>query len=171
MNAKRRRADALRRERRRRLETKATPSRDPARPRAPRRARRRRPGAQVLEAAPDADARTLRQNYKRLSLATHPDKNPGVDPAAFDEVRAAWEALSDEKSRDAYDATLAPAAVVVWADVALGDFDRTGDGALTYGCRCGGAYELWEDELAEGVDVVPCDGCSLYVRVRRPPCR
>jgi hypothetical protein len=39
---------------------------------------------------------------------------------------------------------------------------RLGDGSrLCYECRCGGEFELSDDELRGGIDIVPCDSCSL----------
>ncbi len=52
-------------------------------------------------AAPDA----IKKAYRRLARAYHPDRNPG-DPSAEDRFKAvqeAYETLSDEKRRKAYD--------------------------------------------------------------------
>src|SRR5580693_8143495 len=54
----------------------------------------------------DATPDQIRQAYKRLALKHHPDRNPG-DPNAevlFKEVNTAYQVLSDESKRAAYDA-------------------------------------------------------------------
>ena len=88
---------------------------------------------------------------------------------AFRRVQRAWEALRDDASRAEYDRSLAPEeAVVVWLEVPLGALVRNGDGLRAYACRCGGTYELDDEEAAAGVELVPCDGCSCHLRIRRP---
>ena len=55
----------------------------------------------VLGVPRDADDMALRKAYRRRARETHPDRNPD-DPdaeAAFKEVQAAWEALSDPALR------------------------------------------------------------------------
>ncbi|KAF0774844.1 hypothetical protein AaE_001455, partial [Aphanomyces astaci] len=42
------------------------------------------------------------------------------------------------------------------------------DEIYTFGCRCGEYYVLTEDEVEDLVDIVPCDGCSLVIRVEYP---
>jgi len=123
----------------------------------------------ALEVPHDADAAALRASYRRRSLELHPDR-PDGDAAAFRRVQAAWETLRDAEARAAYDAAegLGDRAedVVVWRDVAVADFSRPAAAGAprALACRCGGAYELFDDEL-DGVDLVPCDGCSCHVRV------
>ena len=59
-----------------------------------------------------------------------------------------------------------PAArAVVWMDVPLRAFAAGGAGARSYPCRCGGAFEIFDDEPCADGDLVPCDGCSAHVRL------
>ena len=120
----------------------------------------------ALDVATDADYAALKASYRRRSLELHPDR-PDGDAAAFQRVQAAWETLRDVERRAAYDAAegIGRADVVVWQAVTVADFARPAAGEpLALECRCGGAYELFDDEL-DGVDLVPCDGCSCHVRV------
>lgn len=59
----------------------------------------------VLGVTRDADARTIKQAYRKLAMKYHPDRNPG-DPAAeesFKEAAEAYEVLADDDKRRLYD--------------------------------------------------------------------
>ena len=59
----------------------------------------------ILEIEEVADAREIKRAYRLLARAYHPDHNPG-DTAAmerFKKIQEAYEVLSDESSRRAYD--------------------------------------------------------------------
>ena len=48
----------------------------------------------------------------------------------------------------------------------LQDFDWDEESSMyTYSCRCGGSHELTKTEVVFRVDLVPCDSCSLCLRV------
>ena len=60
---------------------------------------------EVLGVERGADAEEIKKSYRKLALKFHPDKNPG-DKAAeekFKELGEAYEALSDDQKRAAYD--------------------------------------------------------------------
>jgi molecular chaperone DnaJ len=60
---------------------------------------------EVLGVGRDAGAEDLKRAYRKLAVKYHPDKNPG-DKAAedkFKELGEAYEALSDDQKRAAYD--------------------------------------------------------------------
>ncbi|GAA4881271.1 molecular chaperone DnaJ [Ferrimonas pelagia] len=60
---------------------------------------------EVLGVARDASERDIKKAYKRLAMKYHPDRNQG-DAAAeanFKEVKEAYEILTDEQKRAAYD--------------------------------------------------------------------
>lgn len=62
----------------------------------------------TLEVGPDATARQIRDAYRRLARATHPDGNDG-DPALerrFKRISRAYAVLSDASRRRAYDERL-----------------------------------------------------------------
>jgi len=56
---------------------------------------------ETLEVDKDADAKEIKKAYRRLSRTHHPDK--GGDEHKFKEINAAYEILSDEDKRKAYD--------------------------------------------------------------------
>ena len=60
---------------------------------------------EVLGLPRDASGKDVRDAYRKLARRLHPDVNPGDQAAAerFKRVNEAYEVLSDEKSRGAYD--------------------------------------------------------------------
>ncbi len=59
----------------------------------------------VLGVSKDADDSTIKKSYRKLAMKFHPDKNPD-DKAAeerFKELGEAYEVLSDDEKRSAYD--------------------------------------------------------------------
>lgn len=60
---------------------------------------------EVLGVAKDVDAADLKKAYRRVAMKFHPDRNPD-DPSAeekFKEANEAYEVLSDDQKRAAYD--------------------------------------------------------------------
>jgi molecular chaperone DnaJ len=60
---------------------------------------------EVLGVARDASEADLKKAYRRLAMKHHPDRNPGNPEAEthFKEAKEAYEALSDQDKRAAYD--------------------------------------------------------------------
>ncbi|KAI9907973.1 hypothetical protein PsorP6_016109 [Peronosclerospora sorghi] len=101
----------------------------------------------------------------------------------FLRVQEAYETLCNVELRRQYDAKLQQdeltgkrkvEAVVVSDEVFLANMRKetlevAGGGVeeviYTHHCRCGDLYEITENEFQDGVNVVPCTGCSLYIRV------
>ena len=61
--------------------------------------------ASVLGASKDASQQDLKKAYRRLAMKYHPDRNPDDQEALakFKEAKEAYEVLSDEQKRAAYD--------------------------------------------------------------------
>lgn len=60
---------------------------------------------EVLELAKDAGERDIKKAYKRLAMKYHPDRTKGdkEKEETFKEIKAAYEILSDDQKRAAYD--------------------------------------------------------------------
>lgn len=143
---------------------------------------------QVLGVVPTCSPDELRRAYHREARRLHPDKS--ADPAdeqtqRFLRVQAAYETLRDDELRAAYDKALARDAarqsrqddgVVVSDEIHVDAMQREvvdDDGEklviLSHACRCGDVFEVTEEELEDGVSVVPCTGCSQHIRVLYAP--
>lgn len=57
----------------------------------------------VLEVSRDADAATIKKQYRKLARQYHPDKNDGVESEKFAQITEAAETLTDPRKRELYD--------------------------------------------------------------------
>ncbi|POM79676.1 DnaJ domain containing hypothetical protein [Phytophthora palmivora] len=150
---------------------------------------------EVLGLAAACTADDVRRAYHQAARKYHPDKRSNdlntneasgsvlEDEQQFLRVQEAYETLRSSELRRQYDAKLLQdelmrkreqEVVVVSDEVPLSDMLREvlqgedGDEdevIFTHQCRCGDLYEITSEELQDGVDVVPCTGCSLHIRV------
>ena len=80
----------------------------------------------ILGVGKTADAKTIKQAYRRLAQKYHPDKNPSKEAAGrFREVNEAYEVLSDPEKRKRYDTLGAD-----WPRYAREGFSGFGSGDL-----------------------------------------
>jgi diphthamide biosynthesis protein 4 len=140
-----------------------------------------------LEFDGDYSLKDIKQAYRAAILAAHPDRSRGKrralwprDRYTVDAILAAYKTLRNPTLRAAYDRSLvshlqAPTEADASAadDVDLDDlpYDRKKK-AWIITCRCGAVepVDKWRLEEAwnygESTLLVPCEGCSLWVRVR-----
>lgn len=134
---------------------------------------------QVLDVDETADRTIIQKSYRKLALRLHPDRastpaEAEAFTAQFVLLAEAYRTLSDSKLRGLYDACLknreawerSPPTINEVID--LGDMVELFENeqyVYSYSCRCGQHYEITELELEQGLDVVACPGCSLYIRV------
>jgi curved DNA-binding protein CbpA len=58
--------------------------------------------------------------------------------------------------------------VVITSEIDIADFDTLDeltDVIYSYPCRCGGRYVITQNKLLCGIEVIPCEDCSLYVKI------
>ncbi|GAB9473145.1 Molecular chaperone [Globisporangium polare] len=141
-------------------------------------ARQHHPDKRVAPSTTDAVAESIDDAASQKPL---PDNAADI---AFLCIQEAYETLRDPARRAEYDAKLvrdtivrkrdgedAPVSAVVSAvdmakEVVPAENDDEDDEVIySHQCRCGDVYEVSEDELLDGVDVVPCNGCSFNIRV------
>src|SRR3990172_272847 len=60
---------------------------------------------ETLGVARNASEADIKKSYRRLAMKFHPDRNPGDTRTEekFKEIKAAYDVLSDERKRAAYD--------------------------------------------------------------------
>jgi len=128
----------------------------------------------LLNCSNQATLRELKKNYQELLLKHHPDKNGGQESETFIAVKEAWRVLGSEELRAVYDAEQSNSQLessqdsAIWNTFSLGDL-VSDDGMLGVTCRCGGQYQVEEEEVKElqleGDEevLVDCDTCSLNI--------
>ena len=133
----------------------------------------------VLRCLPTSPYEEIRASYLRLALETHPDKSEGSS-SAFQAVQWSWEILSCSKRRASYDArsksqhglgstsSLNEASVLPSEEIFVTDLRLGENGVSTHQCRCGDVYSLSFQEKSRKVDLLPCSGCSLYIKINYP---
>lgn len=110
---------------------------------------------ELLGIAQNASMDDLRSAYRAAALAMHPDKSTTQHQVAaverFQQLQDAWE--------------------VCVADMDVADCSSEGGTPCgtyySHPCRCGSQHMVHESELPGGSTslLVPCDGCSLVIRV------
>ncbi|KAF9923527.1 Diphthamide biosynthesis protein 4 [Linnemannia zychae] len=131
----------------------------------------------ILDVSQDATVTEIKQQYQRLLLIHHPDKQLQQQASSTDlksiplqDIKEAWECLREPNHRAFYDSSLQAMRLhangQVHDDIDLDDMEYDEEsGSYTSPCRCSGEYIISEDELELGVDTVGCSTCSLIVRI------
>lgn len=78
---------------------------------------------EALQLSPSADPETVERVFRLLAKRHHPDNSTSGDPDRFNELREAYEVLSDPASRAAYDASYEASRSEQWQI-----FDQSGAG-------------------------------------------
>lgn len=128
--------------------------------------------------SPTATEEEIRQAYKSLLLAVHPDKRVSDGNASVIRVSMIQEAYAVLKNRDSraqYDLELRWKQVYedqaeVFDRIHVSDMEGIGgDGSiLRYPCRCGDVFEVEGSLLADKENheyIVGCSSCSLLLAI------
>ncbi|KAG0247980.1 Diphthamide biosynthesis protein 4 [Mortierella polycephala] len=128
----------------------------------------------ILSITQDATVAEIKQQYQKLLLIHHPDKqqqnqfqqlSSAMAPAALiplQDIKEAWECLRQPDQRTFYDSSLK--AMRLRANGQVNDDIDLDDMEYDEG-KSHGEYIISEDELELGVDTVVCSTCSLIVRI------
>nr|XP_019594083.1 PREDICTED: dnaJ homolog subfamily C member 24 isoform X2 [Rhinolophus sinicus] len=130
----------------------------------------------ILGANPSASMSDLKQQYQKLVLMYHPDKQSADVPAGtveeciqkFLEIDQAWKILGNEETKKEYDLqrlddlrNMGPVDAQVYLEEMSWNEDEH---SFSMSCRCGGKYSVSKDE-AEEVTLISCDTCSLIIEL------
>ena len=128
--------------------------------------------------SPTASEEEIRQAYKSLLLAVHPDKRVSDGNASVIRVSMIQEAYAVLKNRDSraqYDLELRWKQVYedqaeVFDRIHVSDMEGIGDDGsiLRYPCRCGDVFEVEGSLLADKENheyIVGCSSCSLSLAI------
>ncbi|KAK8799721.1 hypothetical protein WA158_006269 [Blastocystis sp. Blastoise] len=106
----------------------------------------------------------IKKAYRKLALVYHPDKSH--DESLFSDIQEAWQTLSDTKKREQYDQTFFSNIndIGISDEIKLDEFSFDGENYV-FNCRCGGTYEITQQDIDEGIELIECDNCSLIIKV------
>lgn len=131
----------------------------------------------LLHITRSASPNTIKAAYHRALLHLHPDKlrQRADDPVQLTDVgllHDAFVTLSSPALRTAYDARdelsrtgPRPAQVVSLDRFDYSEGSDRATSTWTLACRCGGKYEVKEDDLERGLHLVGCGDCSEVIWV------
>lgn len=130
----------------------------------------------ILGVQPTSTAAEIKSSYQRLLRFTHPDKTGAfcqTSSEAFHRVQRAWRTLGEPELRARYDRELElcrlSRAPPVEYELDLVELEWCEEARqFWFACRCGDAFRLAEDQAVPESVLVPCDSCSLVVRVFVP---
>ena len=87
----------------------------------------------------------------------------------FLDIQKAWDTLRDPEMRKVYDSSLEEALKKSTGRGAITEIDLDDmeyDGTSFYApCSCGSNIYVTEDDLDDDLDMFPCEGCSMTLRV------
>uniref|UniRef100_A0A6B2LQ26 Diphthamide biosynthesis protein 4 n=1 Tax=Arcella intermedia TaxID=1963864 RepID=A0A6B2LQ26_9EUKA len=123
----------------------------------------------VLGVEPSASLEEIKRSYRALSLQYHPDKLTTKDDESFTKIQQAWETLRDAPSRQLYDQALQVQAMKgeakISEEIDLDDMNQEAEDTFTHPCRCGDKYILTTTDMDNDINVIQCNGCSLFIKV------
>lgn len=127
---------------------------------------------EILKVSRGATTEEIKKAYQKLLLLHHPDKGGEGNGESFMLVQAAWDRLKTEEGRRSYEDELAKLKMDVVQEQHVSEVVRADDmnwdeeaSVLFMSCRCGGRFEVSQDDVDVGVDIVPCTQCSFRIKV------
>lgn len=124
--------------------------------------------------SPRATEEEIRQAYRSLLLAVHPDKQVshglvgGVGMNRISAIQEAYSVLKDPESRALYDSEIRSkqAYQEVYDRIQVSDMEISdnNDTILRYPCRCGDVFEVENTLLSDNGNheyILDCSSCSL----------
>ena len=129
----------------------------------------------LMSATGDEPVEDLRSRCQKLLLQHHPDR-VGRHTDLYIEIHAVWKALTSQESWQAHLAAAHSSlqqevSKPVWKDVLLSDMTTIGEDVV-YACRCGGDFQVAEEEVQDLIRsgeaddlLLDCCTCSLQINV------
>lgn len=118
---------------------------------------------QTLGIQVNASTQEIKKAYHNLALKHHPDKSH--DSAKFNDINTAYNILVNKETRMKYDTSNhSKSERANYDTVSISAMSNIGD-AYTHPCRCGNQYSVTLSELADGLNLIECDSCSLCILV------
>eukprot|EP01038_Epipyxis_sp_PR26KG_P015525 gene15525-20957_t len=139
---------------------------------------------QTLEIHSDSSLTEIKSSYQKLLLKYHPDKQIKLFPSnnertsyegensneKFHAIQEAWKVLSNDSLRKEYDdsrmlLTQQKHSIRLTDKIRLNSFDNHRNGLYSYQCRCGDLYEITDEDIELGFEVIQCNGCTLHITI------
>ncbi len=123
----------------------------------------------ILEVDMNASSEMIRNSYLRLARKYHPDKNLKDTKNMFLNVQKSYDTLKNPDTKETYDNSLKEALKKTTGsgaitEIDLDDMEYEGTTFFTE-CRCGSKIHVSEEDLDAEIELFPCEGCSMTIRV------
>ena len=111
----------------------------------------------------------LKSVYRNLALQYHPDRHIGSssEKTNFLKIKEAYEVLADPETRKTFDIFRKQNRIEIMSvdTCHITEFLKNEDDEYFKICRCGEFFRFHKNDILNGITIIPCDGCSLYIGI------
>ena len=116
----------------------------------------------ILQVPFGSPLKTIKLNYQKLLLETHPDRKGGNNEK-FVNVQNAWKMINlNLENNNGNKEKHGPIQDEFYAN----EFKLGFDGLLIIDCRCGDVFQITREDLPL-TEILECNGCSLCIRIKQ----